>query len=60
MGGVSRDECYSRKRSLQAYPVVKRVYEVAGVPERLEFDLFKGRHEWSGRKAWRFLKQWLK
>lgn len=57
---ASRDENYSRRRSLQAYRTVKRVYEVAGAPERLEIDLFKGRHEWSGRKAWRFLERWLK
>jgi len=35
------------------------VYELLGCPERLETDLFEGRHEISGRKAFDFLKSCL-
>ena len=56
---ASDDECYSRERTLRAYEVTRRVYAVAGVPDRIDIDMFDGRHEWSGRKAWDWLARWL-
>ncbi len=56
---ASEDQCYSRERTLAAYEVTERVYEVAGVPDRIDIDLFEGHHEWSGRKAWDWLERWL-
>jgi dienelactone hydrolase len=55
----SRDDCYSRDSQMDAYRVVKRAYQVAGVPERVDIDLFEGPHQWSGRKAWHWLASWL-
>jgi len=56
---ASQDQCYSRERTLKAYEHLQRIYEVSGVPDCLDIDLFEGRHEWSGRKAWPRLKRWL-
>ena len=56
---ADRDQCYSRGSTLKAYEVTERVYRAAGVPERIDIDLFAGRHEWSGRKAWDWLERWL-
>jgi dienelactone hydrolase len=42
-----------------AYGKVKRVYDLLGVPERLEKDIFKGGHKFSGRKAFDWLARWL-
>jgi dienelactone hydrolase len=56
---ASEDECYSRYRTLKAYEAVRRIYAAAGAAERLDIDCFEGRHEWSGRKAWPWLEQWL-
>jgi len=36
---------------------VKKVYELLGCPERFETDIFEGRHEISGKKAFDFLKK---
>jgi dienelactone hydrolase len=57
---ASRDECYSRERTLKAFNLVKKIYEVAGAPDRIDIDKFEGKHEWSGRKAWDWLDKWLK
>lgn len=56
---ASEDECYSRPRVLKAFHTLERIYNAAGVRDRLDIDLFDGHHEWSGRKAWMFLKKWL-
>jgi dienelactone hydrolase len=56
---ADQDECYSRARTLAAYAVVERIYEVAGQPERLALDCFPGHHCWSGRLAWDFLARHL-
>ena len=55
----SEDDCYSRESQLKAYETVSRAYGVAGVPERLDIDLYEGHHQWSGRKAWDWLERWL-
>jgi hypothetical protein len=56
---ASRDQFFSRGRTMKAYKALMGIYEAAGVPERLDIDLFEGIHEWSGRKAWPWLKRWL-
>lgn len=55
----SDDGCYSRESQLASYAIVERVYEVAGVRDRLDIDLYEGHHQWSGAKAWDWLARWL-
>jgi dienelactone hydrolase len=56
---ASRDQCYSRERTLRSYRQLRRIYEAAGAADKLDIDEFEGEHEWSGRKAWPWLKRWL-
>lgn len=46
--------------ALQAYRKVERCYELLGIPERLDADVFKGGHEFGGRKAFDWFDRWLK
>jgi len=54
-----RDEGFPIEVSRKAFAHVKRIYEVMGAGDRIEFDEFPGRHEFSGRKAFDFFKKWL-
>ncbi len=38
---------------------VERLYEVLGIPERVEMDVFDGDHQFSGRLAFQWVKRWL-
>jgi dienelactone hydrolase len=42
-----------------AYRDLQRVYEFLGVPERLDRDVFDGAHQFCGRRAFDWLKQWV-
>ncbi len=42
-----------------AYRELQCVYELLGVPERLDKDIFSGEHQFSGRKAFDWLARWL-
>ena len=55
----SDDEWYSRESQLECYREIQRIYRVAGASDRIDIDLFKGYHRWSGRKAWDWLATWL-
>ena len=55
----TKDNIFPINATKFAVSRVKRVYELLGCPERFETDLFEGRHEISGRKAFDFLKSCL-
>jgi len=42
-----------------AYDKLAQVYEMLGVPDRLDIDIFEGGHRWSGVKATDWLVKWL-
>jgi hypothetical protein len=42
-----------------AYRGVRRAYALAGVPERVDIDIFARGHRFSGRKAFAFFDRWL-
>lgn len=54
-----QDPLYTLEVVQEAYPRVKRIYEVAGVPERVDIDFFEGAHRWSGAKAYDWIARWL-
>ncbi|MBC7319571.1 acetylxylan esterase [bacterium] len=56
----TKDNIFPIKATEFAISKVKRVYELLGVPEKLDVDIFEGRHQISGRKAYEFLKRELK
>lgn len=55
----TKDHIFPIEATREAIRQLEQVYEVLGVPERLEQDVFKGGHEISGQKAYDWLKRWL-
>ncbi len=47
-------------RQVRAYKYLKRIYKAAGVPERVELDLFEGVHEINFGPLVNFFDRWLK
>jgi dienelactone hydrolase len=54
-----RDRGFPLAGALEGYAIARRAYEVAGVPERCDLDVFAGGHAFSGRKAIPWLQRWL-
>jgi len=55
----TKDKIFPIEATKYAFEKIKRVYELLGVPERLEADFFEGEHEICGRKSYDFLVKWL-
>lgn len=53
------DNCFPLQDLLQGYAGVQRVYEAAGVPERLWADIHPGPHAFAGNKAFDFFARYL-
>ena len=43
----------------EAYHQIERVYAAAGVPERLDLDIFETGHRYNGAKAFDWFRRWL-
>jgi dienelactone hydrolase len=57
--GGSRDPIFPVDATKEAFGKVKRVYEVFGVPERAQQEIFEGVHEFHGKQGLPFLAQAL-
>ena len=55
-----QDECFPVKSAMSCYHEVEKIYAAAGVPEKLELDLFEGIHQFGGNKAFDFFDRYLK
>ncbi len=55
----TKDTIFPVKATEFSVSKVRKVYELLGVPEKLDVDIFEGRHQISGRKAYDFLKREL-
>lgn len=53
------DDCFFIQDLLKGYEGVKRIYEAAGVPDRLWTDIFPGPHAFGGNRAAEFFKTHL-
>ena len=53
------DECFKLDSAMSCWKDVERIYEAAGVRDRLELDLFEGGHQWGGNKSLAFFNKWL-
>ena len=53
------DDCFLIKDTLKGYEGVKRIYEAAGVPDRLWADIFPGPHAWGANKSVEFFGKYL-
>jgi len=56
---ATHEDCFHYPDMRRAFVRLGRIYRAAGASDRLSADIFKGRHMWSGRKAWEFLDRWL-
>ena len=54
------DTCFKFDAAREAHKQLNRIYESAGMQDKLEFDLFLGEHAFSGRKAFSFFDKYLK
>jgi dienelactone hydrolase len=55
----TEDPIFPVEAAESAWEELRRVYELLGVPERLEKDIFPGGHRFSGNKAFAWLDRWL-
>ena len=55
----THEDCFHFPDMKRAFARLSRIYAAAGATDRLEADVFVGKHMWSGRKAWSFLEKWL-
>ena len=53
------DSCFYIQDLLKGYAGVKRIYDAAGVGERLWADAFPGPHAFGGRKTVEFFARYL-
>jgi dienelactone hydrolase len=53
------DECFLIDSALSCQREVEKIYRAAGVPDRLELDLFEGGHRWHGAKSAAFFRKYL-
>lgn len=55
-----KDTCFDFEDAISAYKKVKELYEMLGLEDRCDADIFDGPHEFSGRKAFDWFAKWLK
>jgi cephalosporin-C deacetylase-like acetyl esterase len=48
------DECFKLDSAMSCWREVEKIYQAAGVRDRLELDLFEGGHRWGGNKSIEF------
>lgn len=53
------DGIFPLRATEAAYLELQKVYDLLGVPERLDKDIYPGDHQFSGRKAFDWLAEWL-
>jgi hypothetical protein len=54
-----QDTCFPIEDQLAGYEGVRRIYEAAGVPDRLWSDVHPGEHGFAGGKAYEFFDRYL-
>jgi dienelactone hydrolase len=53
------DECFKLESAMSCFKEVEKIYEAAGVREKLDLDLFEGPHAWGGNKSVAFFRKHL-
>jgi hypothetical protein len=51
------DQCFLIDSAMSCFGEVEKIYEAAGVRDKLELDLFEGGHRWGGSKSVEFFRQ---
>ena len=52
-----QDRCFLIESALSCYREVEKIYQAAGVRDRLDLDLFAGDHMWGGHKSVDFFRK---
>ena len=55
----SYDDCFTVDTAMECFRKLEKIYEAAGVRDRLELDLFGGGHGWGGNKSVEFFRNAL-
>jgi len=55
----ANDSCFGVDGAMDCYRKLETIYAAAGVPDRLELDLFPGEHGWGGNKSEAFFYKYL-
>ncbi len=53
------DACFQIDEAMECYKQLEKIYEAAGVIDKLELDLFPGGHAWGANKSVEFFKKYL-
>lgn len=53
------DPLYNPDIVEKEFKKVKNVYKILGVEEKIDLDMFEGAHQFSGKKAFDWVKKWL-
>lgn len=53
------DECFKIDSAMECFTELSKIYNAAGISEKLELDLFDGGHGFAGNKAFNFFKKYL-
>ena len=54
-----QETCFHYPDMLKAYRHLRKIYKAAGFPDRIGGDHHPNDHQWSGKKAWKWLEKWL-
>lgn len=54
-----RDQGFPLSGAIEGYGIARRAFELLGVPERCDMEVFDGGHAFSGRKALPWIRRWL-
>jgi dienelactone hydrolase len=54
------DPLFPADEARRAFDTIRRCYEVAGVPERCEHEVFRGGHMFAAGRAYGFMNRWLR
>ena len=53
------DQCFFVDSAMSCFREVEKIYEAAGVRDKLQLDLFQGGHRWGARKSVAFFERYL-
>jgi len=53
------DDCFNVDSAMSCYHEVEKIYQAAGVADKLHLDLFQGGHSWGANKSVEFFKRYL-
>lgn len=56
----THDQCFFVESAMSCFREVQKIYHTAGVPGRLELDLFEGAHAWGGNRSVAFFEKVLR